>query len=231
MGKLFRGVTSDDCERCPARHIDLLAGTDRTEQELLRRSFDIATFEHKEMLYRSGDAGDWLYLVRFGLVKLIRYSTSGAERIVRLARAGDTIGLSSLARTPYRRTAIAMTRTEVCRVATEFVRRYNLTHPESMEDLLGKFQAELEGADTFLVELSTGSAHVRMARLLLFLVERQEHTEAPLPNREEMGALLGITAETASRVTAEFRREGVISGIHMDRCACDVEALRRIATG
>lgn len=227
--KIYRRTTHDDCGNCPARHVDLLSGTSRTDRDFLLESFSIASFAAKETIYRLGDQGEWLYLVRFGLVKLVRYSSGGAERIVGLARTGDTIGTAAASRIPYRRTAVALTGTELCRVPGELVRTYNRTKPELLAALLTQFQADLDAADTFLTELSTGSAHVRMARLLLFLVEKHDHGEAPLPSREDMGALLGITTETASRVIAEFRREGLIEAHHSDRCRCNVEALSRIA--
>lgn len=227
--KIYRRTTHDDCATCPARHIDLLAGTNRTDRSFLLESFDLATFAPKETIYRLGDPGQWLYVVRFGLVKLLRYSSGGAERIVQLARTGDTIGTAAVARMPYRRSAVAMTRTEVCRIPGELVRSYNRTKPELLAALLTQCQADLDAVDTFLTELSTGSAHTRMARLLLFLIEKHDHGEAPLPTREEIGALLGITTETASRVIAEFRREGTIEVLDTDRCHCKVEVLSRIA--
>lgn len=227
--KTYRRTTHDDCDKCPARHIDLLSGTTRSDRGFLLESFSIVRFTAKETIYRLGDQGEWLYLVRFGLVKLLRYSSGGAERIVGLARTGDTIGTAAASGIPYRRTAVALTGTELCRVPAELVRAYSRAKPELLAALLTQFQADLDAADTFLTELSTGSAHARMARLLLFLVEKHDHGEAPLPCREDMGALLGITTETASRLIAEFRREGLIDVHHNDRCRCNVEALSRIA--
>jgi len=51
--------------------------------------------------------------------------------------------------------------------------------------------------------------------------------------RDEMGALLGLTTETTSRVIAEFRRAGLIQVLdeHHDRCRCDVADLAKIAAG
>ena len=227
--KIYRRTTYDDCDKCPARHVDLLLGTDRADRDFLLKSSSIVSFAAKETIYRLGEPGEWLYLGRFGLVKLLRYSSSGAERIVGLARTGDTIGTAAASCIPYRRTAVTLTGTEACRLPGELVRTYNRTKPELLAALLTQFQADLDAADTFLAELSTGSAHARMARLLLFLVEKHDHGEAPLPSRDDIGALLGITTETASRVIAEFRREGKIDVHHHDRCHCNVEALSHIA--
>ena len=230
--KTIRITSLADCFGCPARHVDLFAGEDRTQREHLVASFRIGVYAPKESIYRVGEVGESVFLVRFGLIKLVRHSSSGTERIVQLARTGDTIGMTSLLREPYHRTAIAMSNTEVCRVPAEFVLNYNRDNPDFLGKLLAEYQANLDAADTFLTELSTGSARARVARLLLFLTEKHDHGESPLISREEMGSLLGLTTETASRVMAEFRREGVIKMIdeHHDRCHSDVAALAKIAT-
>ena len=69
----------------------------------------------------------------------------------------------------------------------------------------------------------------RVALLLLFLVEKNDNRECPLIGREEMGALLGLTTETVSRIVAQFRREGALSVTGRDRCRCNFEALSQYA--
>lgn len=228
--KLFRPTTPGDCAVCPARHIDLLASTGAEGRAKLLRHFEIATFAPKETIYRMGEPGEWFYLLRFGLVKLVRYSGSGTERIVHLARTGDTIGTAAITHNRHRRTAVAMTPTEVCRIPGQLARECSQKDPAMLDALLAQFQASADAADTFLTELSTGPAQVRMARLLLYLTEKHDHNESLLPSREEMGALLGTTTETASRVIAEFRREGAIEMLHNDRCRCNMAVLSLLAT-
>jgi CRP-like cAMP-binding protein len=225
----FRLVTPIDCLACPARGVDLFAGTSRANREDLLGSFRMAAFAAKDVVYRMGERAEYLYLVRSGLVKLVRYSAGGAERIVQLARTGDTFGLAALCEIPYRRTAVAMSRCELCRVPAEVVLAYNRHHPEFVPSILAQYQRGIDVADTFLTELSTGGAHARIARLMLFLAERQDEGESPLVTREEMGSLLGLTTETASRVMAEFRREHLIEVTAADRCRCDIPALEKIA--
>jgi DNA-binding transcriptional regulator YhcF (GntR family) len=49
-----------------------------------------------------------------------------------------------------------------------------------------------------------------MLRLLLKLSEFTQDNRVWLPSRQEMGAMLNLTFETASRVVSALRREGVI---------------------
>jgi hypothetical protein len=53
----------------------------------------------------------------------------------------------------------------------------------------------------------------------------------PAIGREDMGALLGITTETASRVIAEFKRGGFLREEARSVWRCDAAALTQIAAG
>jgi CRP-like cAMP-binding protein len=96
-----------------------------------------------------------------------------------------------------------------------------------------EMQRELDQADVFLTELSTGSAHVRVARLMLYLAEREgEGACCYMPMREEIGALVGITMETASRIVSDFRHRGLITpAVDAQRINLDLASLKRIAAG
>ncbi|MFW6258217.1 MAG: helix-turn-helix domain-containing protein, partial [Halochromatium sp.] len=97
------------------------------------------------------------------------------------------------------------------------------------EELMQRWQRALTEADAWLTELSTGSARQRVARLLLRLVRDRESSECQLFGREDMGAMLGITTETASRTIASFKRESLIVESRPNRFLLDIPNLRRIA--
>ena len=46
--------------------------------------------------------------------------------------------------------------------------------------------------------------------------------------REYLGAVLGLTAETASRTMAELKRQGLIGENSPNRFSCDIVRLREI---
>ena len=91
-----------------------------------------------------------------------------------------------------------------------------------------RWHQSLQEADVWLTQLSTGSAKVRVARFLLSLPEN-ENGEIELFSIEDLGAMLGITPETASRIMAEFRRSGIIVDKGHNNFQCKVDALREIA--
>jgi CRP-like cAMP-binding protein len=64
---------------------------------------------------------------------------------------------------------------------------------------------------------------------LLRLVRDRESSECYLFGREDMGAMLGVTTETASRTIAEFKRQSLLVETAPNLFLLDVPNLTRIA--
>lgn len=225
-----RRATPEDCAQCPAESLGLFSGAFRTQRAYLVDGFRIVQVAPQELLYRLGDTAEFVFILRYGLMKLVRYSAGGDERIVRLARGGDTVGLEALSGTPYRHTAVALSDTALCRVPARLVLETERNDPRFVDRVMAEMQEELEKADLFLTELCSGAAHARIARLLLHLREGRGDDACFLPMREEIGSLLGVTMETASRIVAEFRRDGLIRPLDDgQRVSLDIPRLEAIA--
>jgi CRP-like cAMP-binding protein len=225
-----RRATPEDCAQCPAESLGLFSGAFRTQRAYLVDGFRIVQVAPQELLYRLGDTAEFVFILRYGLMKLVRYSAGGDERIVRLARGGDTVGLEALSGTPYRHTAVALSDTALCRVPARLVLETERSDPRFVDRVMAEMQEELEKADLFLTELCSGAAHARIARLLLHLREGRGDDACFLPMREEIGSLLGVTMETASRIVAEFRRDGLIRPLDDgQRVSLDIPRLEAIA--
>jgi CRP-like cAMP-binding protein len=196
--------------------------------EAVQGSIDDVTVEPGESVYRMGDPGNAAFTLREGVVKLVQYLPDGAHRIVRLVRPHDVFGLEALLGLRYQHDAIVVQPASLCRIPTSVLHRLDREQPKLHQELLRRWQRALNEAEAWLTELSTGSARQRVIRLLLRLVDDQGVGLCPLFSRKDMGAMLGVTTESASRAVAELKREGVLHesarGFH-----CDLPALRRIA--
>ncbi len=89
-----------------------------------------------------------------------------------------------------------------------------------------RWQKALSSADNWITRLSTGNARQRVARLLLLLDEAPTDDSFFLPTREDMGAMLGITTESANKVTADFRRRGWLRPLGGHRAWIDARVLQ-----
>ena len=92
---------------------------------------------------------------------------------------------------------------------------------------MGQWQRALTDADAWLTKLSTGAAKKRMANLLMRLRE-QDTDECYLFSREDMGSILSITIETASRTISEFKRLKLMTEIRPNHFSLDIEGLEAI---
>ncbi len=218
-----------DCLNCTLRTSVLFAGLDEGDFEHIHEPIDQFVLKPGATLYRTGDSADHMYTVRHGLLKLVQFLPDGGQRIVRLARTTDVIGLEALVESVYHHQATALQETEVCRFPTEVVRRLAQENPHLHEELMRRWQRALSQAHAWLTELSTGSARQRVARLLLRLIRETDDSECDLFGREDMGAMLGITTETASRTIADFKRRSLLVETRPNHFLLDVPNLRRIA--
>jgi CRP-like cAMP-binding protein len=92
-----------------------------------------------------------------------------------------------------------------------------------------RWQHSVSEADAWLTELSAGPAQTRVARLLLHLAETVQSDTIYLPSREDIGAMLGMTAETASRITAGLRRKHILGEIDQRHAKLDLAELETLS--
>jgi CRP-like cAMP-binding protein len=218
-----------DCRSCTLRTSVLFAGLEEPDFEHIHSPVNQYSLPPHAVLYRAGDPGDFMFTIRSGVVKLVQYLSDGSQRIVRLARSTDVIGLECLVEPRYKHDVIALRRSHICRYPVAVVRELSRINPALHQELMRRWQLALTEADAWLTELSTGSARQRVARLLLRLSEGREEADCELFGREDLGAMLGITTETASRTTAEFKRQGLLGEIGPHKFHLDLAGLRGVA--
>jgi CRP-like cAMP-binding protein len=202
-----------NCQQCSLRESVLFAGLREADFEKIHQPIHQFMLQPGHKLYRAGERGEYMYTVRSGLVKLVQYLPDGSQRIVRLLRTTDVAGLESILGSPYEHDAIVMQNTEVCCLPAATVQLLSRDNPALHVELLKRWHRALSEADSWLTELSTGPSRERVARLLLRLVRDQAEPECMLFGREDIGAMLGITTETASRMIAEFKRQGLLKDL------------------
>ncbi|MDQ7074584.1 MAG: Crp/Fnr family transcriptional regulator [Gammaproteobacteria bacterium] len=215
-----------NCRNCTVRTTVLFAGLHESDFERIHTPIDDLVFEPDALLYRAGEQGAHIFTLRQGLLKMVQYLPDGTRRIVRLAGNSDVIGLESLLGEPYQHDAVILQRSELCRIPVSVVQNLCSGNPDLHQELMRRWQRALSEAEAWLTELSTGTARQRMAHLLLRLVVTETEPVCQLFSRDDIGAMLGITMETASRVIAEFKRNNWLQELKPTYYRCDVTALK-----
>ena len=186
---------------------------------------DDIKFEPGHRLYLQGDDTSFVYTIRSGLVKLVQRLPNGDRRIVRILGQGDLAGLESLDGASLDHDAITMDHVRVCRIPKSVIATMRRDSPGLHKQILQRWQKALHSANAWITRLSTGNSKERVARLLMLLDETSEDDTFFLPTRDDMGAMLGITTESASKATAEFKRKGWLKSLQNNRACIDRDSL------
>jgi CRP/FNR family transcriptional regulator len=204
----WRGTA--DCSQCGIRDMVLFADLHEDDFKLIHAPIDDLEYPAGQALVRMGETATSLYTLRTGAIKLVRNTVDGRQRIVRVLRPGDVVGLEALMGPTYDSDAIALSPIKVCRLPLQVIQRLNRETPRLHQRLLAQWHHNLKEADDWLAELNFGNARQRVAGLILKMRQGADSTETTLFSREDMGAMLDLKLETVSRTLNAFVREGLI---------------------
>ncbi len=204
----WRGTA--DCRSCGIRDMVLFADLREEDFNLIHAPIDDLELLAHQPLVRMGETATSLYTLRAGMIKLVRNTVDGRQRIVRVLRSGDVVGLEALMGPTYDSDAIALTPIKVCRLPLQVIQRLNRETPRLHQRLLEKWHRSLKEADDWLADLNFGNARQRVAGLILKMRSTGDASVVSLFSREDMGAMLDLKLETVSRTLNAFVREGLV---------------------
>jgi CRP-like cAMP-binding protein len=209
------------CRVCAVRSAMPFAGLDVAELDAVLQPIDHFAAPAGTRLLDAGASSATVFTIRRGFVKLHDVTPEGRPRIVRLLRPGDVVGLEALAGGAHAHAADAITEIDACRIPTALLHELEARQPALHEALLQRWAAALRQADAFIIELSSGPATSRIARLLDLLVELADGQPPPRLSRQDIAAACDLTPETASRIASEWIAQGwlveELHSFHVDR--------------
>ncbi|CAM3439900.1 Crp/Fnr family transcriptional regulator [Thalassospira profundimaris] len=216
------------CRECGVRKFALFNNLTDEDLKLVHMPVEDITLPKRNTLYNAGDQAQSIFTLRSGLVKLVHYLPDGNQRVVRLVKPGGTIGLEALVSDCFTHHAEALQDSRLCRIPIAVIEKLDNESPRLHKQVLNRWHQAVMESDNWLTQMSTGTARERVARLCLFL--HDDVTEScTVPGREDIGAMLGITTETASRIIADFRRHDLLEFKSRNVFKLDLVGLREVA--
>lgn len=209
----LRQLPTPDCTHCAVRRHTVLGNLPVAAFEEVVRSVRSGTLLPAAVIYREGQPADAVYTVRRGTVKLVKRAPDGAARIVRLLGRGAAIGLEGLTHAVYWHSAVAMRSVDLCRIPRAAFDTLREGHLQVADGIVGQWEQQVAGADRWLAELTAGTVHERVLRLLVLLEDIQGADEThriELPPMTDLADILAVSRESVSRVLAELKRDGVL---------------------
>jgi CRP-like cAMP-binding protein len=168
-----------------------------------------------QTLFKEGDAGDRLFVVVEGKLKLGTSSGDGRENLLSLLGPGDMFGeLSLFDPGPRTATATAVTDARVLALANDQVIGWVTAHPQVSLQLFKRLARRLRRTNEVLADLVFADVPGRVAKAIMDLGERFGtkkddglHVNHEL-TQEELAQLVGASRETVNKALADFAGRG-----------------------
>lgn len=205
----WRGTS--DCRNCGIREMVLFADLNEQDFNLIHAPIDDLVYQPGQALYEASDQALGVFTLRKGMVKLVRVTADGRERVVRVLFAGDVVGLEALATRRYDSQAVALSEVSLCRIPLDVVHQLGANSPRLHRKLMEKWQSALKLADDWLAELNFGTACQRVLHFIRKMHEVSGDGTVTLFGRDDMGAMMDLKLETVSREVTALVRAGVMA--------------------
>ncbi len=220
------------------QHLLRYDGWDQVPDDVMKALVDCAErmdVKRKRSIFRRGEPGPGLFLVRTGEFKLSLISSEGREQILYLAEPGKLIGEGFLpADVQCAASAFAMVDSEVWRFPGEDVIRL-LGRSEALAFALMRHMAfRANRLIDLVLDLSLRSVQRRLASFLFTLAVRQSAEQGKpcvIPRQLDMNtvaARLGTVREEISRALNRMQRDGILSLSRQEIVVLDLAALERV---
>ena len=189
------------------------------------------------VLFSEGQSARGIYVVESGLVKVSVCARDGRTLILKIARAGDALGVSStIGNREYEATAEAQQPCDVTFIRQSDVLRMMRVHGEFALWITQLLSHDYNSTCREIRALMlSGSATEKLARLLVgWLDERgiaqhPERVKVPLTH-EEIGQMIGTSRETVTRLMAGFRKQRLIEQVGATLVVADRVGLESLIT-
>lgn len=189
----------------------LFQGVAPAAADAAAEAFEPVTFRKGATIFHEGDAGDSLYVVLAGKVKIGRKANDGRENMLAVMGPSDQFGeLSLFDPGPRTATATALTDVRLARMDKGVLRPWITEHPEIAEQLLRVLARRLRRTNNIVADLIFTDVPGRVAKALLQLASRfgtpgGQHIRVTHDlTQEELAQLVGASRETVNKALADF---------------------------
>jgi len=182
------------------------------------------------LLFIEGQTARGIFVICSGQVKLYFSSRDGKVIILKIAQAGELIGLhATLSGKPYEVTAEVLEQAQVNFVPGPVFTRFLRMNSEAFMRI-ARLLMDSHYADYELIQ-SLGlsrTASEKLARLLLRWSASRDRFQIALTHKE-IGEMIGVTRETVTRLLSEFKKGQLLAVKGATVTICNRAALENLA--
>lgn len=226
----------DDCAACKVRSTDFFCGFSERSRAALRPIMHVSTYPEGALIVMEGEAARGVHLLCQGRVKLLTTNSDGKTFILKIANAGEVIGLNPiLMGMPYDITVETLQPCQLAFIPREEFLRFMKEHNDASFQVAQHLGRDCQMA--YEVIRSIGLSNSAAEKLARFLVEwagdgRPSGGVVRVKltlTHEEMAQLIGCSRETVSRTLGEFKRQHLLEVNGSTLVLRDIAALEDLA--
>jgi CRP/FNR family transcriptional regulator len=207
-------ATGDSLEAI-LRRAPLFSALDPDAAAALQTAARRRRFRRGDTIFSEGDAGDALYVVIDGKIKIFRTASDGRENMLAVLGPGEMVGeLSLFDPGPRTATVAAITDCTLASLAHDALRPWISGRPELCEQLLRALAQRLRRTNDVMADLVFSDVPGRVAKALLDLADRFGAPDSEGIRvthdltQEELAQLVGASRETVNKALSEFASRG-----------------------
>jgi len=226
----------ENCLTCPWRQGRWFCGLPGTELRRLQRIASRKTYDAGTVLYREGQAPEGFFILCGGGAKISVSSRRGSVVIVKVAEAGEALGLEAvLAIRPHEETAELLESCQVKFVSREKALPFLAAHSVAALKAAKQLNANCRTAREQIRHIGLSvSGSEKLTRLLITWAKAgksgqpwEKIVEAPFTHLE-IAQMVGSTRETVTRTLNNLKRTGVLAVRGKTFLVKSVEELERL---
>ncbi len=206
------------------------------ELQQVQNRMQIKTYQEEEIIFFEGEAGEGLFFLQTGKVKLTKMIESGKEQILKILQPGSVFAEVVLFDGGvYPATAIAMEDTQVGVIRKQTMEQITKEFPDITYKLLQVMSKRLRRAQERVRNLGLKNTKGRTASILVYLAQeyggtKQAEVEIDLSlTQAELANLIGTSRETVSRILNKFKKQGLVTVARQKIIIEDLPGLKEIA--
>jgi CRP-like cAMP-binding protein len=197
-----------------SKHFLMSTMPERALDELVKFS-TVARFEPHHDVFNKGDPGDCLYGVLSGRVQIYSTSPEGSQIILNVMETGEFFGeIAIFDGRPRTASAAAMERADLLRIHRDHFLPYVKANPDLIMGMLSLVCDRLRWASSTIEDTAFLSFPARIAKRLLFLVDRhrrpEEHDITIPISQHDLGNMIGASREMVNKQLALWRSAGIL---------------------
>jgi CRP/FNR family transcriptional regulator len=205
---------TENCVLCKLRHSGFFCDLPKDSIEDLEKVKYASGYPQGAVLFVEGQSARGVYIVCNGRVKLSTTSRDGKTLILRIAQAGEVLGLhATISGKPYELTAETLQPSQLDFVKRDDFLSFLQHHADACLSAAEHLSQNCQSAYEMIRSLGLShSVSEKLARLLLEWATGGDETKDGIRikvslTHEEIAQLIGTSRETVTRVLGEFREK------------------------